>query len=445
MLALNQNDYSSYAGIIQLGDISYDLHTDRGSNGDNFFDIIQPFAATWPFVMIAGNHEVFRDFSFMRFRMRNPLFYYSDHRFYSYNWQGIHFVSLNSDFFILAPQETQNEILGWLYKDLATANSAENREQWPWVVFLTHRPVYCSCSPMFIEERKRCYAFYNLYKRFDEMFYTHKVDLVLSAHVHYYERMAPIYQNKTANYTSPNNDTHIMVDPDAPIHIVEAISGQKGYITTEFTPTDYTMFHDSVIGYGEMYAMKTSTGRRLVYEHRESSTGNIIDYLYIDKTDKAKPIRKDPITSSTKGTKKTNPTIEESTPTTNGLPTKSLPTRGTYKKASNETLVEDPAPSHIEISKESIGENIWTILLSVCILIILGVVAYVTLIFYSNKENKPRGMVTLSNESTKADEESQVSDNNVASINNLDKGDHTIAYQQVDIVHKLEVKEIVKT
>jgi predicted phosphodiesterase len=43
--------------IIHLGDLAYDLHSDKGARGDAFLRQIEPIAAYVPFLTVAGNHE----------------------------------------------------------------------------------------------------------------------------------------------------------------------------------------------------------------------------------------------------------------------------------------------------------------------------------------------------------------------------------------------------
>lgn len=46
-----KKEYDSYAGIIQLGDIAYNLQDNNGTKGDGFFNAIQPFAAVSPLIV----------------------------------------------------------------------------------------------------------------------------------------------------------------------------------------------------------------------------------------------------------------------------------------------------------------------------------------------------------------------------------------------------------
>jgi hypothetical protein len=48
----------------------------------------------------------------------------------------------------------------------------------------------------------------------------------------------PVYQNASASYTAQDNDPNknIMIEPLAPIYIVEAAAGQSSYMTNSGKP-----------------------------------------------------------------------------------------------------------------------------------------------------------------------------------------------------------------
>jgi len=234
-------------------------------------------------VLIAGNHEWPHNYSFFNYRIRNPLYKFSDNHYQSFNWQGIHFVSINSDFFLDESGENKQRMVDWIENDLNIANSPQNREKGPCVGFVRHRPIYSSSNPTPLPEKGRCYYFYGQLQEIDEIVYKHKVDLVLTGHVHYYERLGPIYRNQSAGYIPDPEDPHIMINPETPIHIVEGIPGQNVYLSMDYTPNDMSVLYDTRWGFGEIYATKGPHGDRLVYQHKESRSNEIVDYLYIDK------------------------------------------------------------------------------------------------------------------------------------------------------------------
>jgi hypothetical protein len=61
---------------------------------------------------------------------------------YSINYKSLHLVSFSTEVYF---EGSDNEILTaihWLEQDLTEAN--KHRAERPWIVFLTHHPIYCS-------------------------------------------------------------------------------------------------------------------------------------------------------------------------------------------------------------------------------------------------------------------------------------------------------------
>ncbi|KAJ6151267.1 hypothetical protein N7470_007861 [Penicillium chermesinum] len=101
----------------------------------------------------------------------------------------------------------------WLKKDLESID----RKKTPWVLVMSHRPMYSSA-----------YSSYMMHVRdaFEELLLKHGVDAYLSGHIHWYERIWPMGRNGTL-------DTHSIVDkntyranPGKSItHIVNGMAG----------------------------------------------------------------------------------------------------------------------------------------------------------------------------------------------------------------------------
>ena len=135
--------------------------------------------------MTPGNHEVYQNFSFLNYRLRMPNYDQTSNQYYSFDVGQIHFLAIDMDFY---DNYTLNQtaMTDWIVNDLQNARSQNATV--PWIIVLTHRPIYCSYSSLYDPENKRCYSFYSQRSNWDEIFYTYKVDLVLQAHVHSYER-----------------------------------------------------------------------------------------------------------------------------------------------------------------------------------------------------------------------------------------------------------------
>ncbi len=133
------------------------------------------YALRVPQMVTIGNHEQFANATAFanRYRMATggggvPPFYYS------YNVGPVHIVAFTTDgppgYAAGSPQ------LAWLASDLA----AVDRSVTPWVVFTTHRPLYCSAIMEFGEHADEA-------KVIEPLLLAGKVDLVVTGHVHVYE------------------------------------------------------------------------------------------------------------------------------------------------------------------------------------------------------------------------------------------------------------------
>jgi len=59
--------------IFHLGDISYDLETNGGQNGDDYFIRMEPIISQIPYMFAYGNHEVVQNYTNALARFRMPL------------------------------------------------------------------------------------------------------------------------------------------------------------------------------------------------------------------------------------------------------------------------------------------------------------------------------------------------------------------------------------
>lgn len=134
-----------YLGIIHMGDLAYNMNDENGKVGDDYLRMIEPIAATIPYMTAPGNHESYHNYSHYKARLNMP---YNDANqgtsyFYSLNLGPVHFIIYNSNaYFKESSQIEANVQTRWLVEDLAQANV--NRELRPWIVVLAHHPLYCS-------------------------------------------------------------------------------------------------------------------------------------------------------------------------------------------------------------------------------------------------------------------------------------------------------------
>eukprot|EP00884_Botryococcus_braunii_P011459 jgi/Botrbrau1/20313/Bobra.0410s0001.1 len=139
-----------------------------------------------PLQVIVGNHDVEPQFSgrfstsdvkFVAWKTRYPMPHKesgsSDPNYYSYDVGGVHFIAL-SPYIPFSKGTPQHQ---WLEADLSRIDRART----PWVIAKIHAPFYVSYSSHYMENE--C-----MRQELEPLLYKHGVDLVLSGHVHAYER-----------------------------------------------------------------------------------------------------------------------------------------------------------------------------------------------------------------------------------------------------------------
>ena len=221
----------SIDAVIHLGDIGYDLERHMGGTADVFFREIEPIAAQTPYMVIPGNHEHKQNFThYMHlFRMPHNEASQNTNFFYSFNIGRAHIIALNAEAYFYLPSECAQTQYNWLENDLKEANS--KREEVPWIVVLTHKPLYCQVDfrrPM--EESSAFKCNYDcdhecklLRGEWEDLFYKYSVDVIFGAHMHDYEREYPVYYNQTV--LSEVDSPHYHRNPRAPISILTGTAG----------------------------------------------------------------------------------------------------------------------------------------------------------------------------------------------------------------------------
>jgi hypothetical protein len=216
-------DYSKYDAFVTLGDYSYNMGSANNPSWDQgniFFDWITPVSSKMPFMMNAGNHEFIKgNFEHFTKRFLMPNKSNSENLYYSFDINDIHFVSVTSEFAMkqdtYKTKEFYDQFKSWFKDDLSSTAKK-------WKIVYLHRPLYCSWK-----KRPRCtYEAELLRKFFEELFYEGKIDLILSGHLHNYERMYPIYKNDV-DKNSVSEDGKVYNNPKYPVHLICGTGGNK--------------------------------------------------------------------------------------------------------------------------------------------------------------------------------------------------------------------------
>uniref|UniRef100_A0A6M2CHR5 Purple acid phosphatase n=1 Tax=Rhipicephalus microplus TaxID=6941 RepID=A0A6M2CHR5_RHIMP len=214
--------------VLHTGDFAYDMHSKDAKVGDEFMRQIEPIAAYVPYMTAVGNHESKYNFSNYanRFSMMDKSGTLNNF-FYSFNVGPAHIISYSTEFYFYLKYGWQQvpRQYRWLEKDLQEANLPENRSKRPWIITMSHRPMYCSntgfrdCNSEESIARKG----FPLTKMYgpEKLFFKYGVDLHFTGHQHSYERLWPVYDGLVYK----GNGTDPYVNPRAPVHVVTGAAG----------------------------------------------------------------------------------------------------------------------------------------------------------------------------------------------------------------------------
>ncbi|VDK69104.1 unnamed protein product [Litomosoides sigmodontis] len=258
--------------VFHVGDMAYNLDTDEGQFGDQFGRQIEPIAAYVPYMTVVGNGilHIIKILSFYFIIVVSKVF----------DLGAAHFIAISTEFYYFTEYgsvQIANQ-WKWLVDDLKQAS--ENRDKYPWIITMGHRPMYCSnydsddCTKY--ESRVRSGIPGTHRYGFEKLFYTYGVDVEFWAHEHSYERMWPIY-----NRTVYNGTKEPYVDPPAPVHIISGSAGCQEY-TDPFVskPPPWSAFRSSNYGFGRLHIFN---GTHLYFEQVSASKDETEDSFWLIK------------------------------------------------------------------------------------------------------------------------------------------------------------------
>jgi len=138
---------------------------------------------------------------------------------YSFDYSNVHYIMVSTETdFPKAPEGSSlfgATQLKWLENDLKKANDA--RSERPWIVVGGHRPIYCSSVGYSDSNGQPISDPANLQTAMEGLFHQYGVDLMLTGHVHAYERMYPTYNNKATSQSYDN--------PEATVYVISGAAG----------------------------------------------------------------------------------------------------------------------------------------------------------------------------------------------------------------------------
>uniref|UniRef100_A0AC35TSV8 Purple acid phosphatase n=1 Tax=Rhabditophanes sp. KR3021 TaxID=114890 RepID=A0AC35TSV8_9BILA len=270
-----------YDMVLHVGDFAYNMDTDDGKFGDEFFRQIEPIAAYIPYMVVPGNHESAYNFSHYKNRFTMPDT--EDNLFYSFDIGAAHIIGFSTEVYFYTSYGW-NQIANqwnWLVNDLHEAN--KKRHQRPFVITMGHRPMYCSTF-----DTDDCSRYQSIIRTglpithaygLEKLFYENQVDVELWAHEHTFERLYPVY-----NRTAYNKGTDPYYDPKAPVHFISGSAGcQEDTDTFISDPGPWSAFRSSDYGFSMMQVYNHT---HLRFQQISAAEDKIIDDVWVVKTHK---------------------------------------------------------------------------------------------------------------------------------------------------------------
>ena len=151
----------------------------------------------------------------------------------------------------------------WLLKDLEVAQ--DDRNEVPWIILLTHLPLYCSGDSRCSEEAERVKDY------IEDFLIDFKVDLVIQSYAQHYERTSPVIEDEVVGLMQSN----VYLSPDAPVYV---LVGSDGGASPEGEWGKWTRCREPGGGIGELVIYNST---HLQYNHYIDEKQ--VDYVLIQK------------------------------------------------------------------------------------------------------------------------------------------------------------------
>lgn len=205
---------------------------------------------------------------------------------YSFNYAFVHVISLSCESdFPNAPSgnliDTTTQV-NWLENDLA----AVDRSVTPWVIVQCHRPWKGSISVDDILEGGilNCPA---CQSAFENILIQYNVDIYLTGHVHWYERICLNGKCQSLNLNQISNSTLLgtmnttnYVNPNGPVYLINGSTGSPEGSDKLFQRSNESCYLTTEPGFGKLTIFDAS---RATYTFYRSSDLTILDQIQIIK------------------------------------------------------------------------------------------------------------------------------------------------------------------
>ncbi|KAG2224631.1 hypothetical protein INT45_007876 [Circinella minor] len=277
-----------YDFLTLSGDQAYNMDDFDGIKGDQYMNLMQEVWARVPYLGVPGNHEGAYNYTHYKNRFKNVPFEDSNFEnslMYSINYKSLHLISFSTEVYFDGTDDMIQTAINWLDADLTEAN--KHRKERPWIVLITHHPVYCSApdtedcttKAQYLRDGKVNAATGERWGGLEPVLLKHKVDLYLTGHVHNYERTLPVAQGKVAGNGALHNAASY----------VEVINGNAGppEATVMFNTTgpyeDWSAVRYDSYGYSSVTVSPCFLEFTHHQVHLDGSLGNIVDRFTLTK------------------------------------------------------------------------------------------------------------------------------------------------------------------
>jgi len=198
--------------VLALGDLS------EVKDPDCFYRMLKSLDNEGKLKIAFGYHDM-SDGTDISSRFSQYLSYFGMTKsFYSFDFNNIHFVVMNTGFGNLIPYGVGSQQYEFIKSDLAHASINDKID---WILVCGYRPVYTSPTV-----HRGDPTFKGLYP---QLFEKYGVDLVITAHNHNYQRTYPLYSDSTHNNGPQIRDTNRnnYNNPMAPIYVTVGTAGEE--------------------------------------------------------------------------------------------------------------------------------------------------------------------------------------------------------------------------
>ncbi|XP_073392097.1 purple acid phosphatase 18 isoform X2 [Physcomitrium patens] len=250
---------SNYDVLLFAGDLAYaDYYQPYW---DSFGELVEPYANARPWMVTSGNHDIeyiplfvesYRSYN-LRWQMPYMESGSDSNLYYSFEVAGAHVLMLAA----YADYSKGSVQYKWLQSDLDKVD----RSRTPWLIAVLHTPWYNTNHAHQGDGD-------GMKKAMELMLYEARVDILVTGHVHAYERTTRVYANK--------------VDPCGIMHITVGDGGNREGLARRFrdNPPEWSAFREASFGHAELEIVN-ATHAHWTWRRNDDDDSVMADELWI--------------------------------------------------------------------------------------------------------------------------------------------------------------------